>query len=277
MVLPLSIVILSHNEEINLPGCLESIADICNDIHLVDSGSIDKTREIARLHNVPTFYHPFIGFGQQRNWAIDNLPHAHPWVFHLDADERFTPALTAELGEVLARQPTEAGFFVPSKLTLNGHWLKYSSGYPVYQVRLFHRNRLRFEDCGHGQRELTDGAIGFLQEPYIHEAFGKGLDDWFAKHAKYARLEAEALFCHQAGLTSTLQSLFSGNPVDRRSSLKTMTARLPCRPFLRMVHCLLIKRGLLDGRAGWTYARMMAAYEAMFVAHTSRIRSEIAI
>jgi glycosyltransferase involved in cell wall biosynthesis len=275
MALPLSIVILSHNEEINLPGCLESVVGVCSDIHLVDSGSTDNTLEIARLHGVPAYHHSFCGFGQQRNWAIDHLPHAHPWVFHLDADERFTPALVAELERVLRREPSEAGFFVPSKLMMDGHWLKYSGGYPVYQVRLFHRRRLRFEDCGHGQRELTDGTIGFLHEPYIHEAFGKGLDDWFSKHAKYARLEAEMVLHDKTAISSAFQGLFSRNPVDRRRSVKALTAGLPCRPFLRMAHCLLVKRGFLDGKAGWTYARLMAAYEAMFMAHVSRIRAEM--
>src|SRR6476660_5861652 len=149
-MIPITIVILTQDEELNLAGCLDSVAGACDDIHVVDSGSKDNTIEIAHERGVAVHVHEFSGFGDQRNWSIDNIAHKYEWVFHLDADERFTPELAHEIDLILRRHPTEAGFYVANKLMLGESWLRYSSGYPVYQVRLFHRQRLRFANHGHG-------------------------------------------------------------------------------------------------------------------------------
>lgn len=271
--IPLSVVILTRDEEKNLPACLRSLAGRVDDVQILDSGSTDGTVAIAREFGVPVHTHAFEGFGQQRNWAIDNLSHAHDWVLHLDADERMTDALAAELGEVLRSNPAEAGFYVPSKLMLDGRWLRYSSGYPVYQVRLFHRDRLRFADHGHGQREVSDGRLGYLRNAYLHDAFNKGLDDWLAKHARYARLEAEEIRADRRGVWRSIGGLCDADPVRRRRALKSLAYSVPGRPTLRLLHLLIINRGLLDGAAGILYARMMAAYESMVDVHLARLRS----
>jgi hypothetical protein len=160
-------------------------------------------------------------------------------------------------------------------LLLGGHWLRYSSGYPVYQVRLFHCDRLRFENHGHGQREVTDGVLGYLNQPYIHDAFAKGLDDWFAKHGRYARTEAETLFADRRSLAETVSYALRGDAVQRRRAIKSLAYRLPGRGFLRLFHALILNRGALDGPAGWTYARMLAAYESMVTVHLSRLKNGI--
>lgn len=276
-VLPLTVVILTHNEEANLPECLRSLASRVSDIHVLDSGSTDGTAEVARHFGVPVYTHPFHGFGQQRNWASDNISHAHDWVLHLDADERMTSALYEELLLLLEYERSEAGFFIASKLMLGGHWLRYSSGFPVYQVRLFHRHRLRFEDHGHGQREVTDGVLGYLCSPYIHEAYTKGLDDWFAKHARYARCEAELLRNDQQSLLTLISRVIGADPVSRRRALKLLAYKLPGRPTLRLLQVLVFNGGLLDGPAGVLYARMMAAYESMLNTHLARLRALIEV
>lgn len=272
-LLPLTVVVLTQDEERNLPGCLQSLAGLVSDIHVLDSGSTDGTLAVAEAAGATVHSHAFSGFGQQRNWAIDNIPHAHPWVLHLDADERLTSDLAGELQELLAREPPEAGFYVPSKLMLDGKWLRYSSGYPVYQVRLFHIGRLRFKDHGHGQQEVTDGTLGYLKHAYLHEAYGKGLDDWFTKHARYARHEAELVWADRSGIFSILGRIVGGDRVTRRRALKSLAYRLPFRPTLRLLHLLVINRGLLDGTAGIVYARMMAAYEAMVGTHLARLKA----
>lgn len=273
--LPLTLIILTQDEEKNLPECLRSVIGRVDDIHVLDSGSTDGTVALAHGFGVPVHVHPFSGFGQQRNWAIDNIPHAHRWVLHLDADERMTPDLEAELRQLLAADLSEAGFYVPSKLMLDGRWLRHSSGYPVYQVRLFHRDRLRFKDHGHGQQEVTDGVLGYLKSAYLHEAYGKGLDDWFAKHARYARREAELVWADRSDILTILGRVLGGDRVTRRRALKSLAYRLPFRPTLRLLHLLVINRGLLDGRAGIVYARMMAAYEAMVGTHLARLRAGV--
>src|SRR5690349_55077 len=116
-----SIVILTLNEEASISDCLESVS-VFDDVHLVDSGSTDKTIEIAMQKRVAVHHNSFGGFGQQRNWAIDHVPTKYAWQFHLDADERMTPALVAEINSVTAAEPAEAGYRVPSKLIFAGRW-----------------------------------------------------------------------------------------------------------------------------------------------------------
>src|SRR5690606_28990491 len=110
MSLPVTIVILTKNEQHDLPACLASIMPYTDDCIVLDSGSDDGTVEIARAAAVPVYVNPFSGFGDQRNWAIDRIPHRYDWALHLDADERITPAFAAELKSLLASNPTEAGF-----------------------------------------------------------------------------------------------------------------------------------------------------------------------
>src|SRR5947208_4581180 len=191
---PVSVVILTYNEEPNIADCLRSCA-WSDDVHVVDSGSTDGTCEIARAMGARVHVHPFTSFGEQRNWAIDHVPHRHDWVFHLDADERFTPELVAEMRRVLARGPREAGFYVPHKMMFMGRWLRRAEGgYPIYQMRLFHRGRMRFRDYGHGQREHTSGKVGLLGKPYLHYNFSKGLEDWIDKNNGYSPPEARETF-----------------------------------------------------------------------------------
>ena len=161
---PVSVVILTHNEEINLEACLESCS-WCDDVAVLDSGSTDQTAQIAAQRGVKFYTHPFHSFGEQRNWAIDNIPAKHDWVFHLDADERFTPELIAEVDALLKANPSQAGFYVANQMIFMERWIKHASGYPAYQMRLFHKARMRFKDVGHGQRENTSGEIGPSNTP----------------------------------------------------------------------------------------------------------------
>lgn len=275
MTLPLTVVILTLNEERNLAACVRSLMNHVKDVHVLDSGSTDRTLEIAREFDLPVHTNAFTGFGQQRNWAIDHIPHSNQWVLHLDADERATPELLEEIQRVLESSPEESGFFIASKLMLDGHWLRYSSGFPVYQVRLFHRDRLRFVDHGHGQREVPEGRLGYLRNAYLHEAFSKGIDDWMAKHAKYARGEAESLQRQGCGLMKLLSESLTKDAVRRRRAVKALAFKLPCRQMLRFLHLLVWNRGLMDGSAGVLYARMMATYESMIDVHLARLKAGI--
>jgi glycosyltransferase involved in cell wall biosynthesis len=256
-----SVVILTLDEEINIRACIESLEGI-GDIHVLDSGSTDATCNIAREMGAEVSVNPFESFGKQRNWAIDNMPLRHEWVLHLDADERMTPELRAEIEAVIAGNPREAGFFVPSKLMFMGRWLKHAGGYPTYQVRLFHSSRLRFTDYGHGQREDTEGEVGTLNEPYLHDAFSKGLDDWLAKHNRYSRQEAEQAIAEKAeGIR--FGDLFSSDAITRRRMLKRIAYRLPARASLRWWFIYLGQLGFLEGREARTYATLITTYERM--------------
>ena len=256
-----SVVILTLDEEANIADCLSSCA-WCDDVHVLDSGSTDRTIEIAKEMRAQVWVHPFESYGAQRNWAVYNIPLKHEWVFHLDADERFTVRLVERVRSLLETNPTEAGFYVPNKLMFMGRWLKRSSGYPTYQMRLFHKDRMRFSDYGHGQREVAAGEVGRLDEPYRHHAFSKGITDWLSKHNRYSSLEA-VQYLRQSSDAWSLRELFGSGRVKRRRAWKAFNYHLPLRPFLRWCYILFVLGGILEGRPGRTYARMMAIYEQM--------------
>lgn len=273
---PISVIILTKDEEDNLSDCLASAAEF-DDVHVLDSGSTDRTPAIARERGVPIYFNEFRGFGQQRNWAINHIQTRYSWQFHLDADERLVPELVAEITAAVIQDPPVGGFLVPSKLMFAGRWLRFAGDYPTYQVRLFHRERLRFVDHGHGQREQTKYPLLRLTHPYLHLAFSKGLDHWFAKHALYARHEAEQALglSDPSGQATTIDpgSLFSIDSTRRRRALKRLSYRLPLRYFWRLFYLLVVRRAFLDGRAGVAYAHMMATYEAMIEVHLRLLRA----
>lgn len=262
-IVMISIVILTFNEELNISDCLASCA-WSDDVHILDSGSTDRTCELAAAAGAQVHHHPFASFGVQRNWAIDNIPQKYDWVFHLDADERFTPEIFDEMREIIRSNPIEAGYYVPHKTIFLGRWLCHSEGYPVYQMRFFHKNRMRFRDFGHGQREDTPGQIGWLAQPYIHHNFSKGVQDWMDKHNRYSSLEARAvLHGSESGPVSVTPGFF-GNTVARRRFLRLYTRRgLPALWFLRFIWMYFLRLGFLDGYAGLRYCQFIAFYEIL--------------
>ena len=261
--IPVSVVILTFNEEANIRDCIASCA-WCDDVHVLDSGSTDRTRDIARAMGATVHTNPFTSFGDQRNWAIDHIPCTHPWHFHLDADERFTPEL---LSEMLARlgpdgsKSTAACYQCPSKMILMQKWLKWSGGYPSYQVRLFRYGQCRFMDFGHGQREDTTGPIEILRSPYIHYNFSKGLLEWFYKHNHYSTREAGEAMIIRAQGRPKLAHLFRGDHVSKRRAWKNMSYFMHGRAVWRFLYNYILRMGLLDGVAGFRYCAMIASYE----------------
>lgn len=263
-----SALILTHNEERNIVTCLTSLSDI-DDIVVVDSGSSDRTCKLARAHGARILTRPFDDFANQRNFGLANGDFKNEWVLHFDADEVATPEFLKALAS-LEPKPGIEGYRVPSKTILNERWLRYSGMYPSYQVRIGHRDRMRFKQVGHGQREdLEPEQVGTFSEPYLHYNFSHGLTQWLRKHVGYAEAEAEQFF-QDRKIPLLLREIFSGNGTVRRRALKRLVNRLPVgfRPLLRFIHTYLIRRGFLEGRAGFQYAIMLSCYEAMIVAQT---------
>jgi len=258
---PISVVILTLNEEINIAQCLASCA-WCGDVHVLDSGSTDQTQAIAREFGAQVHVHPFKSFGEQRNWAIDNIDTKYDWIFHLDADERFTDELVEVLEGLMSMNPTEAGFHIPHKVMFMGRWLRYSAGYPTYQMRLFHKKRMRFIDYGHGQREDENAVIGVLDVPYLHFSFSKGIYEWMEKHNRYSTLEAMQILVGKE-YKWKFGDLFMGSRTRRWRAWKELVYRLPFRAELRWLGIILINRGLFEGKAGMTYAKLIYIYENM--------------
>ncbi|HZP61243.1 MAG TPA: glycosyltransferase family 2 protein [Opitutaceae bacterium] len=251
-----SVLILTLNEEHNLPACLASVAP-CDDIVVLDSGSADRTVELARSAGARVWVHPFTNFAQQRNYAHATIDFRHPWVLHLDADERLTPALFEEC----ARCPDDApynGWWIAPKMLFFGRWVPHCTDYPAWQARLVRARGFEFIQVGHGQREAPGMRMGRLRENYLHEMMAGGVDEWLAKHRRYAREEAAA---YLAAPQPEWQGLFSASALVRRRAWKKLSYSLPCRSTLRFVYQYALRRGFLDGAAGFRYCRLLARYE----------------
>jgi glycosyltransferase involved in cell wall biosynthesis len=260
---PVSVVVLTHDEEGNIADCLRSCA-WSDDVHVVDSGSRDRTCAIAGALGAKVHHHPFTSFGAQRNWAIDQVPCRHPWHFHLDADERFTAPLVREVFERLGpdgRGTSAAAFRVPSRMIFMGQWIRHSSGYPAYQVRLFRAGACRFLDFGHGQRESASGPIETLTCPYVHYGFSKGLVDWLLKHNAYSDREANEGFAARRHPLHVLPNLWSHDRTVRRRAFKDLSYHLKARSWYRFIYDYYLRLGLFDGHVGFSYCAMIAMYE----------------
>src|SRR5262249_4584596 len=160
---------------------------------IVDSGSTDRTLDIARAHGLRILSRAFDDFARQRNFGLEEGRPRHEWVLHLDADEVVTPEMCEHLHALQPVADFDA-YRVPSKLMLGERWLRHAGMYPTYQVRLGHRDRLRFKQVGHGQREdLPSERVGTFEEPYLHYNFSQGLAAWLRKHLKYAEDEARLI------------------------------------------------------------------------------------
>ncbi len=255
-----SIVILTRDEERNIVDCLATVS-WCDDVVVVDSGSRDRTVELATVSGARVVAHPFEDFASQRNWAMETVELRYDWVFHLDADERFTPELRRGCEEAVERGGF-SGYFVPAKTIFMGRFLRWASLYPSFQVRLVRRGELRFVEVGHGQREAEAlHGCGYVREPYLHHWMSKGVEEWVERHNRYSSAECR----HE--LEGAAEGRSGGaepsGPVRRRRVLKRFSRRLPLRPWLRFLYMYVLRLGFLDGRPGLVYCRLLALYEAM--------------
>jgi glycosyltransferase involved in cell wall biosynthesis len=157
----LSVIILTLDEEANLPLALASLRGLDAEIFVVDSGSVDRSRDIARAAGCHVVEHPFENYALQRNWAFDHLPIRAPWTLCLDADERLTPELVEEIEQTLARQDTRYDAYMLCKRTIfMGRWLRHGGQYPAYHLRLFRTGRGRCEARLYDQHFVVDGRVG---------------------------------------------------------------------------------------------------------------------
>lgn len=268
----ISVVILTMNEASNLPRCLDSIR-WCDDVLVLDSGSTDGTVALATSAGARVMNRPFDSFAGQRNHAMEEGGLRHPWVLHLDADEVVRPELERELRAIANSASTEFPVYrIPSRIILRGRWLRHAGMYPAYQVRFGRRDALRFVDHGHGQREVqAPEQVGTLVGAFDHYNFSKGVNDWFARHLRYAKEEARQAF-GERGEPMRIAELFGTDATQRRRALKRIANRLPFRPALRFAYTYLLRGGFLDGAAGLQYARMLAMYQRFIDLNMAELR-----
>ncbi len=136
----ISAVILTLNEELNLPACLESLRGWCGQMVVVDAGSSDGTWRVARQHGAEIVRHPFETHAQQWNWALKTVPLRGDWVLALDADQRVTPELRDEILKSVPAAPMEiAGYYLPRKQIFRGKWIRHGGYWPKHLLKLFRR------------------------------------------------------------------------------------------------------------------------------------------
>lgn len=273
-----SIYILTFNEELDIAPCIESVLQSAArskveiaalDIVVVDSHSRDRTREIANSYasNYPVrvIDHQFESHGRQRTWMIREVETCYDWAYILEADERMTPELFSECCETV-RNPRHGGYFVAERVMFMGTWIKHSTQYPRYQMRLFDKKKVWFSDYGHTEREECDCTTGHLKATYPHFTQGKGFERWFDKHNTYSTNEAkETVHQLRSGQVNWRDLVFGKTEIDRRHALKDLSQRVPCRPLLRWIYMYFLLGGILDGRAGFAWCTLQAFYEYMIV------------
>lgn len=264
---PLTAIILTLDEEINIARCL-SCLDWADDVVVVDSGSSDRTIELARSTrpDVRVFDHPFKDFGDQRNWALDNTEVKHDWILFVDADEFCVPELAREIGDYIRSPGDTVGAFIAGKNHFMGKWLRYSGLYPSPQLRLLKLGAVRYRKEGHGQREVTDGKLAYLKQGWVHEGFSKGLADWFDKHNRYSSEEVDLMLRLRREPVG-LRQLLSNDALSRRQCMKRIGARLlPLMPLLRFGYRYGFRRGFLDGKPGFLFSLLCASITIQVVA-----------
>lgn len=256
----ISVMIFTLNEQIHLPSCLKALA-WCDDVIVVDSFSTDSTQKICAEHGVRFFQNPFTGFGNQRNWALDNTQPRHGWILILDADERVTPELVLEMRAIAERDPEAmAAYQLRRRFYMWGRWLRYSSLYPSWVVRFIRLGRVRYINRGHAETQEVQGNIGNLQNDLIDENL-KGIDEWFDRQNRYASKEAEfELLQEKNGLR--FSELFSSTPLISRAALKRLAGKMPARGLVYFCYSYFVRLGFLDGKSGFVFCCMKAWYQS---------------
>ena len=233
----ISAIILTYNEELNLEQCLKSIADLVSEVIIVDSGSTDKTLEIAKRYGAKIYTHPFVNQAEQFNWALDNVQIAGDWILKLDADEYILPELAEEIRKVLPDTPPEiTGFYIKRRVYFMGRWIHHGGYYPVWFLRLWRGGIGRSENRKMDEHIiLLKGKAENLRNDFVDDN-KNGLKEWIKKHKKYAVREAEDVLSGNFGATKKRNFYY----------------KLP--PFLRVlvyfIYRYFFKFGFLDGWQG---------------------------
>lgn len=221
---PLSVTIVARDAAKHIGPCLESVA-FAEEIVVVDSGSRDETREIAGRHGARVVDQPWLGYGRQKQFAVEQA--RHDWVLAVDADERVSPELRASIEAALVA-PRAVAYEMPRRNRFLGRWLKYGEGYPDWSLRLFDRRHCRFGEETVHERVRCTGPVARLHGDLLHESCDS-LETYLDKQNRYTTLQAEALFAR-----------------GRQAHL----AQLLVSPVARFVKFYFLRLGFLDGVPG---------------------------
>jgi glycosyltransferase involved in cell wall biosynthesis len=260
----ISILILTKNEQQDLPGCLQSVA-WSDDVHVYDSMSTDGTLDIAKQFGATVTHRPFDNWAAHQNWGLQSIHFKHPWVFYIDADERMTPELVQAVQAAVASAKDEVAFRLQRRDFFLGTWLKHVQTSSFY-MRLFRPEKMRYERLVN-PISIADGPVGEVAGYLDHFPFSKGITHWIDRHNGYSGFEAQQIISNRlTGESFSWLKAFTGKDFhQRRFHQKELFYRLPFRPLVKFLLLYVAKRGFLDGRAGFTYAMLQSIYEYFIV------------
>lgn len=278
---PVSILIPVKNEASNIARCLAAVS-WADEIVVVDSHSTDATPQLAARAGATVVQFDFNGiWPKKKNWALENVPFRNEWVFILDADEVMPPESQAEFARIIAADGGGMnGYWINRRFMFMGRWLRHAY-YPNWNLRLFKHRLGRYERLVAGatasgdnevhEHIIVEGETGHLACEMDHYAF-PSVDVFIEKHNRYSNWEAR--LAHEDALGRNVPDTLQSPKVRMRRMLKRTVRRLPFRPTLRFLYVYCIQGGILDGRAGYYFARLHGVYELMSVAKTVELRNE---
>jgi glycosyltransferase involved in cell wall biosynthesis len=220
----LTAVIITRDEESTIGACLDSVS-FADEIVIVDSGSTDRTVEIASGNGARVIHQDWLGYGAQKRFAVRKA--SHEWVLCIDADERVSPELRASIERAM-QAPQFKAYEFPRRNRFLGRWLRHGEGYPDLSLRLFDRRHGQWSDDAVHEKVLCEGPVGRLDGDLLHES-AEVLSSYLAKQNKYTLLQAEALW--QAGEVA-------------------QPWKIVVSPVVRFLKFYIVRLGFLDGWAG---------------------------
>jgi glycosyltransferase involved in cell wall biosynthesis len=237
--IPLSVIVLTYNEEKNIETCLGSLKDWAAEIIVVDSGSTDNTINLAKKFTENIYSHPFENYSAQRNWALQNIAIGNDWIMNIDADHEVSQTLKDEVS---------AHFEM-----FMGRWVKRGGHYPIYQGVIFKKGFGYCEDKLYDQHFVIEGESILLKGDII-DTITDTLTNFTERHNKWATLEAiDAinLTAQQDG-TNTIKPDKNGNPMEQRRYLRLRYYSMPIfwRSISYFLYRYFFKLGFLDGKQG---------------------------
>ncbi|HNX81554.1 MAG TPA: glycosyltransferase family 2 protein [Candidatus Omnitrophota bacterium] len=233
----LSVVILTKNEASRIRPCLASVHNWADEIIVVDDASTDNTVAIVKEYTDSVFERPMENEGRHRNWAYSKA--SNTWVLSLDADEQVTPELRAEITKVLAGSPSENGFTIPRRNFIGTYWVKHGGWYPSPQLRLFRKDKFRYEEVAVHPRAFMDDPCGHLQSDMIHYSY-RSIEDFLAKLNNQTTREAQKWFDQNKPMT---------------------LGRFVWRTYDRFMRGYFGRHGYKDGVIGFTIAFFAGLYQ----------------
>lgn len=254
----ITVIILTKNEELNIARAINSVKPVADRICVVDSGSTDKTVELARSLGAEVVEHPFVTHGQQFNWAVKELNVTTKWIFRLDADEEVTPELAQEIVEKCAAHAEDdvSAFVGNFRIYFLGRFLKHGGMYPFYRTTIFKTGKGYIDENGmRDQTVITEGRLEYLKNDFLHYDF-KSMEAWIQKHNWYSSLEVK-------NLVGDTQDADGKRTATADKTIKMRDGfyyRLPryFRARLYYWYRYYFKLGFLDGEAGRVHAFLQA-------------------